>query len=148
LKCKCLKWACMTHLDIWNTSYGQKKNRESNCQFERKRLPTTKSQESTWFTWFQATCHISLERSWQGLQLFFGSHCDRRSAKKVMRPQSRGSPHWRDFGTPTRESWERKAIWMQALWRVTEYTIRGKVVASPSPGRGESSESKVARGSS
>jgi len=26
--------------------------------------------------------------------------------------QSRGSPHWRDFGTPTRESRERKTIWM------------------------------------
>jgi hypothetical protein len=30
LKCRCLKWARMTHLDIWNTSYGQKKGRESN----------------------------------------------------------------------------------------------------------------------
>jgi hypothetical protein len=30
LKLKCLKWACMTHLDIWNISYGQKKGRESN----------------------------------------------------------------------------------------------------------------------
>jgi hypothetical protein len=24
LKLICLKWVCMTHLDIWNTSYGQK----------------------------------------------------------------------------------------------------------------------------
>jgi len=34
LKLRCLKWACMTHLDIWNTSYGQKKGRESNWQFD------------------------------------------------------------------------------------------------------------------
>jgi hypothetical protein len=34
LKCRCLKWACMTHLDIWNTSYGQKKGRKSNWQFD------------------------------------------------------------------------------------------------------------------
>jgi len=34
LKHKCLKWARMTHLDIWNTSYGQKKGRESNWQFD------------------------------------------------------------------------------------------------------------------
>ncbi len=27
LKCRCLKWACIVHLDIWNTSYGQKKGR-------------------------------------------------------------------------------------------------------------------------
>jgi len=33
LKLKCLKWAHIVHLDIWNTSYGQKKGRGSNCQF-------------------------------------------------------------------------------------------------------------------
>jgi len=52
--------------------------------------------------------------------------------------QSRGSPSWRDFRTPTWESRERKAIWMWAPWRGPEYTIRGKVVASPSPRCGES----------
>jgi hypothetical protein len=30
LKCRCLKWARIAHLDIWNTSYGQKKSWESN----------------------------------------------------------------------------------------------------------------------
>jgi hypothetical protein len=30
LKCRCLKWACMTCLNIYNTSYGKKKGRESN----------------------------------------------------------------------------------------------------------------------
>jgi hypothetical protein len=34
LERKCLEWARITHLDIWNTSYGQKKGRESNCQFD------------------------------------------------------------------------------------------------------------------
>jgi len=34
------KGACMTHLDISNTNYGQKKGWESNW------LPTTKSRES------------------------------------------------------------------------------------------------------
>ncbi len=32
LKHKCLKWARITHLNIWKTSYGQKKGRESNWQ--------------------------------------------------------------------------------------------------------------------
>jgi hypothetical protein len=36
LKCRCLKWVCIAHLDIWNTSYGQKKGRESNCQFDSR----------------------------------------------------------------------------------------------------------------
>jgi hypothetical protein len=34
LEHRCLKWACIAHLDIWNTSYGQKKGQESNCQFD------------------------------------------------------------------------------------------------------------------
>jgi hypothetical protein len=34
LKHRCSKWACMTHLDNWNTSYGQKKGQESNWQFD------------------------------------------------------------------------------------------------------------------
>jgi len=36
LKRRCLKWACIAHSDIWNTSYGQKKGRESNCQFDSR----------------------------------------------------------------------------------------------------------------
>jgi hypothetical protein len=31
---KCQKWACMSHLDIRNTSYVKKKSWESNCQFD------------------------------------------------------------------------------------------------------------------
>jgi hypothetical protein len=34
LKCRCPKWLCMCHLDIYSPSYGQKKGRESNCQFD------------------------------------------------------------------------------------------------------------------
>jgi hypothetical protein len=32
LKHRCLKWALIAHLDIWNTSYDQKKGRESNSR--------------------------------------------------------------------------------------------------------------------
>jgi hypothetical protein len=38
LKFRCLKWARIAHLDIWNTSYGQKKGRESNWQFDSQPL--------------------------------------------------------------------------------------------------------------
>jgi hypothetical protein len=38
LKRKCLKWAHVTHLNIWNTSYGQKKSQESNWQFDSRPL--------------------------------------------------------------------------------------------------------------
>jgi len=36
LEHRCLKWARMAHLDIWNISYGQKKGWESNCQFDSR----------------------------------------------------------------------------------------------------------------
>jgi hypothetical protein len=38
LKCRCLKWVHITHLDIWNTSYGPKKGRESNWHFDSRPL--------------------------------------------------------------------------------------------------------------
>jgi hypothetical protein len=100
---------------------------------------TTKSRESTRFTWLQIDCHISLESSRRELKLCFRPRCDPRSTRKVMRLQSRGSPGWRGFGTPTRESRDKKAISMWAPWRGAKYTIGNKVVAySRGPGRGES----------
>jgi len=38
LESRCLKWALIAHLDIWNVSYGQKKGQESNCQFDSRPL--------------------------------------------------------------------------------------------------------------
>jgi len=38
LELKCLKWVCMTHLDISNTSYGQKKSQDSNWQLDSRPL--------------------------------------------------------------------------------------------------------------
>ncbi len=67
-------------------------------------LLTRKSRESTRFTWLQMTCHIPLESSWRELQLFFRLHFNLKSSRKVMGLQSPGSPSWRDFRTPTRES--------------------------------------------
>jgi len=38
LKCRCPKWPHMSHLDICSPSYGQKKGRESNWQFDSRPL--------------------------------------------------------------------------------------------------------------
>ncbi len=38
LKPRCLKWAHIAHLDIWNTSHDQKKGWESNWQFDSQPL--------------------------------------------------------------------------------------------------------------
>jgi hypothetical protein len=43
LERRCVKWTCIAHLDIWNTNYGQKKDWESNCQFD-SRLEKVKNQ--------------------------------------------------------------------------------------------------------
>jgi hypothetical protein len=55
LKCRCLKWARLAHLNIWNTSYSQKKGRESNCQFDsrpqrvrNRPLPDVRFGSATW----------------------------------------------------------------------------------------------------
>jgi hypothetical protein len=37
-KCRCPKWPRMNHLDICSPSYGQKKGRESNWQFDSRPL--------------------------------------------------------------------------------------------------------------
>jgi len=38
LEYRCPKWPCMSHLDICNTSYGWKKDRKSNWQFNSRPL--------------------------------------------------------------------------------------------------------------
>jgi len=38
LKLKCLKWARITHLNTYNTSYGWKKGQKSKCQFDSRPL--------------------------------------------------------------------------------------------------------------
>jgi hypothetical protein len=37
-KCRCPKWPLIGHLDIYSPSYGQKKGRESNWQFDSRPL--------------------------------------------------------------------------------------------------------------
>ncbi len=56
LELKCLKWACMAHLDIWNTSYVQEKGRESNWQFYFRPLKVGNSRDFPVCTW-SATYH-------------------------------------------------------------------------------------------
>ncbi len=46
LKCRCPKWPCMSHLDICSPSYGQKKGRESNWQFDSRPLKVGNRPES------------------------------------------------------------------------------------------------------
>jgi hypothetical protein len=56
LKHRCPKWACMTHLDICNTSYGQNKGRESNWQFDSRPRKVRNRPDSLACRW-HAKCH-------------------------------------------------------------------------------------------
>jgi hypothetical protein len=64
-------------------------------------LSITKSLESPWFTCVQVVCDRLLQRSRQGLQLFFRPHFNWRFAHKIMGPQNRESPNFGNFGNPT-----------------------------------------------
>jgi hypothetical protein len=134
LKRRCLKWARITHLDICNTSYGQKKGRESNCQFDSRPQKVVNR-------------HFSDVRfgsaTWVGKLSTRATTLLQTASRPKVCSQSYGAPKSRESHLAQfRESCAgvpgKIAIWMWAPWRVTEYTIRGKVVASPSPGCGES----------
>jgi hypothetical protein len=58
----CLKWARMTHLDIWNKSYGQKKDRESNCQINSRPLEVGNCPDFLAFRWHATYCSKALDK--------------------------------------------------------------------------------------
>ncbi len=51
LECRCLKWACIAHLHIWNTSYDEKKGWESNWQFDSWPLKVRNQSDSLVCRW-------------------------------------------------------------------------------------------------
>jgi hypothetical protein len=61
LRCKCPKWPRMSHLDICSSSYGQKKGRESNWQFDSWPLKFGNRLESD-------VCRRSATWSWKALK--------------------------------------------------------------------------------
>jgi hypothetical protein len=60
-KCRCPKWPCTSHLDICSPSYGQKKGRESNWQFDSRPLKV-----GNWH--FPNVCRRSAIRHWKALE--------------------------------------------------------------------------------
>jgi hypothetical protein len=71
LKCRCRKWPCMSHSDIFSTSYGWKKGLKVKLAIW---FPTTKSRELTQPRYVQVECHTLLESSQGELQVCFRSH--------------------------------------------------------------------------
>jgi hypothetical protein len=101
-------------------------------------LPTTKSRELTRPRCAQAKCDTPLESSWGELQVWLRPHPDRRFEQRVMSCQSPGSLNRVSLGIVSGQFWDfhlkvsrQKTIWMWPPWSGAEYTIWGKVVASP-----------------
>jgi hypothetical protein len=94
----------------------------------------------------QRECDTPLESSRGELQFCFKSRPDRRSEQEVMMLQSPRSPSHDNFGTPLWESWDKRPFEC-GCGGVTQRILYGGRWWPPlSPGRVESSESKVARG--
>jgi hypothetical protein len=68
LKHKCRKWARMTHLKIWNTSYDQKKGSESNQQFDSQPLKVRNQPNFLTCRWHRHTVKKLLTRATTLLQ--------------------------------------------------------------------------------
>jgi hypothetical protein len=109
-------------------------------------LSTTKSQKLPWLPCVQVACHILLEISWRGLQLFFRHHFNQRYAQEVMTLQSCKKSNFRNFRTFNLGVPRQNDIWVQAVWPKIENIIRGRCWFPPSLGCGESCESMFAHG--
>jgi hypothetical protein len=129
LKRRYLKWAHMMHLDIWNTSYGQKKGRESNWQFDSRPLKVGNRPNFLACICRATYCWKALNQGYNfvwDLIVIEGLHT------KLWGPKVARVPTLGISGLPfgTRQN----AIWMWPPKKGAEYTIREKVVASPKSG--------------
>jgi hypothetical protein len=124
LKRRCLKCARITHLDIWNTSYDQMKSRKSNWQFDSWPLKAANRPDSLVFRWRATHREKVLHKGYNfALDLIVIRGLPKLLESKLweFRDSHLGIPGQND-------------IWMWPPWRGAEYTIRGKVVASPKSG--------------
>jgi hypothetical protein len=64
LEPKCLKWAHMNHLDTSNISYGQKKGKESNWQFDFRPLKFENRPDFLPCKWCATYCWKALDKGY------------------------------------------------------------------------------------
>ncbi len=93
LKRRCWKWPCMSHLDIYSTSYGKKKGQESNCQFDSWPLKVKNRSDTD-------ACKCSATNRWKALKERYKFSLNLISIRGL----SLGSPNRDNFGTPPWES--------------------------------------------
>jgi hypothetical protein len=109
-------------------------------------LPTTKSRESTSSRYLLKECNMALESSRGELQLWFRPHSNWRSKPGDMSSQSLETLTRDSFGTPPWESREKEPFECSLHRELQRILYGGRWWFPLSPGRGESSESKLACG--
>jgi hypothetical protein len=65
LKCRCPKWPHMSHLDICSITYGWKKGRESNWQFDSQSLKVGNRLDPGVCRWSATHCWKALKESYK-----------------------------------------------------------------------------------
>jgi hypothetical protein len=148
LKTQMSKWACMTHLDIWNTSNGQKKGRESNWQFDSRPLKVGNRPNFVASKWCATYHWKDLNKDYNFVQYLIsieGLHV------KLWGPKVTGIPNLTISGLPLGRP-ETKCHLDVGFVEKHKIYYKGEGGGmwwlTPSLGHGESCESKFARGSS
>jgi hypothetical protein len=132
LKRKCLKWARITHLDIWNTSYGQKKGRESNCQFDSRLEKVGNRPDLLFCRWHATYLWKALDERYN----FTSNHTSIRGLlAKLWGSKVAGVPIGAISGLPLRRE---KPFGCEPRGEVQSILQGGRWWLPPSPGRGES----------
>jgi hypothetical protein len=95
----------MTHLDIWNTSYGQKKGRESNWQFDSRPLKVKNRPNFLAWRWCATYCWKALDEGYNFVLKLISTGGLKR---KLWAPKVAGVPSLRisrlPFGSPGTKS--------------------------------------------
>ncbi len=138
LKRRYRKWPRIGHLDIYSPSYGQKKGRESNWQFDSRPLKVGN----------RPLLDLRIEsaiRRWKDLDEGYKFGRDlvaiRSGNRELWAPKVPGlhSGQFRDnFGTPTWESREKEPFGCSLRGALQRILYGGRSWLLPSPGRGES----------
>jgi hypothetical protein len=130
-KLRCRKWARMSHLDVYSTSYGKKKGRESNWQFDSRPLKVGNRPDPGACKWSAIHRWKALDESYKFASdlIPIGGLSKKLWLRKVARVQT-GIISKLLLGSPG----IKKTIWMQVPWRGAENTIWRKVVGSPESG--------------
>jgi hypothetical protein len=138
LKRRYRKWPRIGHLDICNPSYGQKKGRESNWQFDSRPLKVGN----------RPLPDLRIESArcrWKDIDEGYNFGSDlvaiRRGSRELWAPKVPGPQPWQfrdNFGTPTWESREKEPFGCSLSGVLQRIIYGGRWWLPPSPGRGES----------